>query len=95
MWTFSTQTWKENGVEAKKYDHENWINQIQAWNSIGNSNIASITQYNSSEYFRQRYEMQKPLPSDNFNINIKNVIPSKYILAFDIQIKTRCLKWLK
>ena len=55
MWTFSKQTWKENGVEAKNYDHENWINQIQAWNSIGNSNIASITQYNSSEYFRQRY----------------------------------------
>ena len=37
----------------------------------------------------------KPLPSDNFNINKKNVILSKYILVFDIQIKTRCVKWLK
>ena len=27
------------------------------------------------------------MPSDNFNINNKNVIPSKYILVFDIQIK--------
>ena len=38
---------------------------------------------------------QKPLPSDNFNINNKNGIPSKYILIFDIQIKTRCVKRLK
>ena len=38
---------------------------------------------------------QKPLPSDNFNIHNKNVILSKYILVFDIQIKTRCVKWLK
>ena len=29
------------------------------------------------------------------NLNDKNVIPSKYILVFDIQIKTRCVKWLK
>ena len=29
------------------------------------------------------------MPSDNFNINNKNVIPSKYILVFDIQIKTK------
>ena len=38
---------------------------------------------------------EKPLPSDNFNTNNKNVIPSKYILVFDIQKKTRCVKWLK
>ena len=25
----------------------------------------------------------------------KNVIPSTYILVFDIQIKARCVKWLK
>ena len=36
------------GVEAIKYDHKKWINQTQFGNSIGHSNIASITQYYSS-----------------------------------------------
>ena len=28
-------------------------------------------------------------------INNKNAIPSKYMLVFDIHIKTRCVEWLK
>ena len=39
--------------------------------------------------------LQKPLPSDNFNINNKNVIPNKYILVFDIQIKSKMCKMVK
>ena len=34
-------------------------------------------------------------PSDNFNINNKNVIPSKFILVFDISIKRKYVKRLK
>ena len=35
--------------------------------------------------------LRKPLPSDNFEMNNKNVTPSKYILVFDIQIKASCV----
>ena len=45
--------------------------------------------------FQNKSGSKKPLPSYNFNINNKNVIPSTYILVFNIQIKTRCVKWLK
>ena len=42
--------------------------------------------------FQNKSGSKKPLPSDNFNINNKNMIPSTYILVFDIQIETRCVK---
>ena len=42
------------------------------------------------------FSLTQNLPADNFNLNNKNVIPTKYILAFDIgRIKTRYVKRLK
>ena len=35
------------------------------------------------------------MPSDNFIKINKNFIPRKYIMAFDVQIKTRYVKRLK
>ena len=58
MYTCSTKTWKKNGVEAINYDGEKWINQTQLGNALGHSNIASRTQYYSSEYKRKSYEIQ-------------------------------------
>ena len=37
---------------------QKWINQTQLGNALGNSNIASRTQYYSSQYKRKRYEIQ-------------------------------------
>ena len=48
----------ENGVDAIEHEHKKWINQTKFGNNIGYLNIASITQYYSSEYKRQRYETQ-------------------------------------
>ena len=41
--------------------------------------------------YKSKVYHQKPLTSDNFNINKKNVIPSKCTLVFDIPLKTRCV----
>ena len=39
--------------------------------------------------------LEIPLPSDNFNINNKNLIPSKCIVVLDIQIKRKMDKTVK
>ena len=39
---------KKNSLEAINYDGQKWINQTQLRNAVGNSNIASRTQYYSS-----------------------------------------------
>ena len=57
MYTFCIKIWIDHELAAVKYDHKKWINQTQFWNSIGHSNITSITQYYSSEYKRQRCEI--------------------------------------
>ena len=41
----------------------------------------------------QKRKEKKTFPSDNFNIDSKNVIPIKYILIDDIQIKQDVLKY--
>ena len=58
MYTHSIKTWKKNSVEAINYDGKKWINQTQLGNALGHSNIASRTQYYSSEYKRKSYEIQ-------------------------------------
>ena len=49
---------EKNGVEEINYDSKKWINQTQLGNALDHSNIASRTQYYSSEYKRKRYEIQ-------------------------------------
>ena len=58
MYTYIIKTWKKNSVEAINYDRKKWINQTQLGNALGHSNIASRTQYYSSEYKRKSYEIQ-------------------------------------
>ena len=54
-------------------------------------NLDRKTGSNRNVYKSKVYD-QKPLTSDNFNINKKkNAIPSKYTLVFDIPLKTRCV----
>ena len=57
MHTCSIKTWK-NSVEAINYNGKKWINQTQLGNALGHSNIASRTQYYSSEYKRKSYQKQ-------------------------------------
>ena len=49
---------RENGGEAINSDGKEWINQTKLGNALWHSNIASRTQYFSSEYKRKRYEIQ-------------------------------------
>ena len=58
MYTHSIKTWKINSVEAINYDGKKWINQTQLGNALGNSSIASRTQYYSSQYKRKRHKIQ-------------------------------------
>ena len=58
MNTFAIKRQIDNNAEAIKCDHKKWINQTHFWNSIGHSNIVSITQYYSSKYKRQRRQVQ-------------------------------------
>ena len=54
-------------------------------------NLDRKTGSNRNIYKSKVYD-QKPLTSDNFNINKKkNAIPSKYTLVSDIPLKTRCV----
>ena len=53
-------------------------------------NLERKTGSNRNIYKSKVYH-QKPLTSDNININKKNAIPSKYTLVFDIPLKTRCV----
>ena len=48
---------KKNGIQATKYDHKKWTNQTQFGNSIGVLNVASITQYYSTERKRNMKEI--------------------------------------
>ena len=58
MHTYSIKTWEKNSVETINYDDRKYINQTQLVNALEHSNIASGTQYYSSEYKRKRHEIQ-------------------------------------
>ena len=46
---FTTNKREKNGVEAREYDSEIWINQGQLEKKLGLINISDRTQYHSSE----------------------------------------------
>ena len=58
MHTYSIKIWKKNSVEAINCDGKKWINETQLENGLGYLNIASRTQYYSSEYKRKSHEIQ-------------------------------------
>ena len=56
---FTVEAWKKNGVEAKEYGGEIWINQGHLQEKLDIANIADRTQYYSSKLKKMRCEIQE------------------------------------
>ena len=80
---------EKNSVEAINCDGKKWINQTQLENDLGYLNIASITQYSSSEYKRKSHEIQDCEDYQPCTMFLKEE------LAITIMMDTRTTKTVK
>ena len=59
-YTFSVNKWKQNNIEAVKYNGKKWINEKCLEKALGCKNLAgNKTQYYSNKFKKRRYEIQQ------------------------------------
>ena len=58
MVKITKETWEENGVEVIVFNGKKWLNQKHREEQLKHSNLAAVTLQYSSEFKKQRQELQ-------------------------------------